>query len=117
MGAQPASEDFDGDTSGYAEDAQERGQSWYDLMRSLRQTMLNLLAAGLFHLIEQQLGVFAKIAEHMGISIFQTPKVVAPMAGEDLFVTEDLLKKYAEAAESFFREIAAYFEAHENEYY
>lgn len=30
------------------------------MMRSLRQTMLNLLSAGLFHLVEQQLAAFGR---------------------------------------------------------
>jgi len=191
MGAQPADEDFDGDMSGYAEEARDQGQSWYDMMKSLRQTMLNLLAAGLFHLVEQQLGAlcrdagflnkplketklevltkwykahtgvefetmpswalidelryvantvkhgegpsartlkslrpelfrdptFATIVNELGLSPFETRRVEAPLAGEDLFVTEELLRKYAEGSESFFREIAAYFDAHEDEYY
>ena len=52
---QPVDEDCDGDTSQFAEDAHDHALSWYEMMRSLRQTMLNLLAAGLFHLTEQQL--------------------------------------------------------------
>ena len=32
--------------------------------------------------------------------------VVAPLAGENLFVTEGTLRQYAEGVESFFREIA-----------
>ena len=52
---QPVDEDCDGDTSQFAEDAHDHALSWYEMMRSLRQTMLNLLAAGLFHLAEQQL--------------------------------------------------------------
>jgi hypothetical protein len=149
--------------------------------------MLNLLAAGLFHLIEQQLAALCRDAGFMvdppkdtnlkivanwyranlrlelgtlsswpmieelkyvanavkhaeggatdklrslrpelfthpaldfdEMSIFETRTVAAPLAGEDLFVREDLLIKYAEAVESFFLEIAAHFEAHENENY
>lgn len=52
---QPAGEDCNGDLSGFAEDSHNHALSWYETMRSLRQTMLNLLAAGLFHLTEQQL--------------------------------------------------------------
>jgi hypothetical protein len=40
-----------------AEWAHDHGLAWYETMVSLRQSMRNLLAAGLFHLIEQQLGV------------------------------------------------------------
>lgn len=35
--------------------------------------------------------------------------VAAPLSGEDFFVTEKMLQEYAEVAESFFGEIAAYF--------
>ena len=61
--SQPADEDFDGDLSGFAEDAHEHAFGWYEMMRSMRQTMLNLLAAGLFHLTEQQL---ARLSEDAG---------------------------------------------------
>jgi hypothetical protein len=191
VGSQPASEDFDGDMSTFAEEAQDRALSWYLMMRSLRQTMLNLLAAGLFHLTEQQLAALcrdggfiagpprdtkleevanwyrinlrldlsslsswpmidelrfvanavkhaegtatrrlkslrpelltdpasAEIEDFNGGSLFETKKVKAPLAGEDLFVSEGLLKSYSEAVESFFREIAAHFDAHADECY
>jgi hypothetical protein len=191
MGSQPASEDFDGDMSTFAEEAQDQALSWYQMMRSLRQTMLNLLAAGLFHLTEQQLAAlcrdagfmadspkntkleivakwyrtnlrldletlpswpmidelryvtnavkhaegpatvklkllrpvlfndpaFANIKDFDGNSLFETRTVAAPLAGEDLFVSEDLLMRYAEATESFFCEIATHFEANGNDYY
>jgi hypothetical protein len=35
---------------GVAENAQDQAMGWYEIMRSLRQTMLNLLSADLFHL-------------------------------------------------------------------
>ena len=60
--SKPADEDFDGDLSGFAEDAHDHALSWYEMMRSLRQTMLNLLAAGLFDLAEQQLAVVGQDA-------------------------------------------------------
>ena len=43
-----------------AEAAQEHSLSWYQMMVSLRQSMLNLLAAGLFHLTEQQLAAVCR---------------------------------------------------------
>jgi hypothetical protein len=55
LGAQPATEDCDGDMSCAAEAAQDKGQAFYNTMVALRQTSLNLFAAGLFHLLEQQL--------------------------------------------------------------
>ena len=190
--SQPADEDFDGDLSGFAEDAHDHALSWYEMMRSLRQTMLNLLAAGLFHLTEQQLAVLgqdaafenrqpknttleevvkwykstlrmdlralsewplidelrlvANTTKHAegkssgdlrklrpdlffdpilagifagsGIrEYFVNRPISAPLAGEDLFVTEDALRQYAEGVEKFFREIAAQFDSREDEYY
>jgi hypothetical protein len=35
-------------------------KKWWEMMTSLRQTMLNLLAAGLFHLVEQQLAALSR---------------------------------------------------------
>lgn len=55
LGEQNAGEDCDGDLSVAAETAQDKGQVFYDTMVSIRQTSLNLSAAGLFHLLEQQL--------------------------------------------------------------
>ena len=192
MGQQPASEDFDGDMSQLAEEAQDQAISWYMMMRSLRQTMLNLLAAGLFHMIEQQLAVLSKdggfhlkpalddtkiekvakwyrthlrldlatlpswklmdelryvanavkhgegpatrklrtlrpdlfidpsvanFAPEFGKERFIEKDVAAPMAGEDMFVTEDILREYADGAKSFFQEVADYFKAREGEYF
>lgn len=179
--SQPVGEDCDGDTSEFAEDAHDHALSWYQMMRSLRQTMLNLLAAGLFHLTEQQLAslgqnagfengqpkstklqhiaewyksvlcldlqtlkdwslleelrlvtntakhaegdsskklkalrpdlfcdpALEKMFESTGFSTWLLHRpVVAPLAGENLFVTEGTLRQYAEGVESFFREIA-----------
>jgi hypothetical protein len=58
----PVDEDCDGDTSQFADEAHDHALSWYEMMRSLRQTMLNLLAAGLFHLTEQQLALLGQDA-------------------------------------------------------
>jgi hypothetical protein len=190
--SRPADDDFDGDLSGFAEDAQDYGVGWYLMMRSLRQTMLNLLAAGLFHLTEQQLAQlgrdagfqnrepkdtkldeivswyestfalklrdlpnwsvidelrlvansakhaegksseklrtirpelfydqeFAKRSEALGDD-FHEPKerIFAPLAGEDLFVTEEFLKQYADGVEAFCEEIMAYFDTHDKNHY
>src|SRR5690242_8348355 len=53
VGSQPAYGNEDFDMADVAEAAQDRSISWYQMMSSLRQSMLNLLAAGLFHLTEQ----------------------------------------------------------------
>ena len=60
IGSQPAGEDWDIDMGDVAEDAQDRGLSWYQMMTSLRQSMLNLLTAGLFHLTEQRLALVCR---------------------------------------------------------
>ena len=43
--------------------------------------------------------------------------VAAPMAGEDLFVSDKLLRTYVEGALTFFKEIADYFELHGADYF
>jgi len=48
---------------------------------------------------------------------FLNKTVAAPLAGDDVFVTEDLLEQYAEGVESFFREVAEHFAAHAAEDY
>ena len=182
----PVDEDCVGDTSQFAEEAHDQALSWYQMMRSLRQTVLSLLAAGLFHLTEQQLaslgqnaafanrqpkstklqhvaewyksvlcldlhtlkdwsfieelrlvtntakhaeGDSSKKLKALRPDLFCDPAldgmfegtgfrtwlvhrpVVAPLAGENLFVTEGTLRQYAEGVESFFREIATRLEA------
>jgi hypothetical protein len=64
--SQPATEDFDGDLSTFAEDAYDHPRGWYQMMKSLCQTMLNLLAAGPFHLTEQQLAQLSNDAGFEG---------------------------------------------------
>lgn len=60
LGEQPAGEDCDGGISVAAETAQDKGHVFYDTMVSIRQTSLNLFAAGLFHLLEQQLAYLCR---------------------------------------------------------
>jgi hypothetical protein len=55
IGERHAGEESYGDMSGVAETAQDKGQVFYDTMVAIRQMSLNLFAAGLFHLLEQQL--------------------------------------------------------------
>jgi hypothetical protein len=59
--------------------------------------------------------IYAEYEKH-GIEQTMGP-VFAPLSGEDLFVSEKLLREYAEGAKSFFGEIAAYFEAHDKDYF
>ena len=194
IGSQPAGEDWNIDMGDVAEDAHDRGLSWYQMMTSLRQSMLNLLAAGLFHLTEQRLallcrdggfmmqpprdtkleevkkwyatnlrldletlpswptidelrlvanavkhaegpatrqlrdirpelftdpafGQLSKKMEEDGLGRMDGGTVSAPLSGEEFFVSEKLLKDYAEAAESFFTEITCHFRAHSDDYY
>ncbi|MCY3934207.1 MAG: hypothetical protein OXH70_21095 [Acidobacteria bacterium] len=51
---QPATPDFHGGLSDLAERATEYGQEYGETMFAIRQSVLNLLAAGLHHLFEQQ---------------------------------------------------------------
>jgi hypothetical protein len=182
IGAQPAGE-YEIDMADVAEDAQQCSYDWWQMMTSLRQTMLNLTAAGLFHLIEQQLatlsldGLFEEpvqdtklgvvqrwYRDQLGVDVAAMPswgtidemrlvantvkhgeggsaeslralrpdlfadpmyaeflrqdglgldervsraRLTAPLSGEDFFVTEEILRGYAERAEAFFGEIAA----------
>src|SRR4051794_34955835 len=46
IGSQPVIEDCDIDMASAAEAAQDKSQSFYDMMIMLRQSMLNLFAAG-----------------------------------------------------------------------
>lgn len=62
IGSQPAGEGYYIDMADVAEIAHERSLNWYQMMASLRQSMLNLLAAGLFHLTEQQLASLCRQA-------------------------------------------------------
>jgi hypothetical protein len=55
IGSQPVYEGIVFDMADMAEAAQQKSLDWFLMMVSLRQTMLNLLAVGLFHLTEQQL--------------------------------------------------------------
>jgi len=47
------------DPGDVADWANDHSLSWWETMVSLRQSMVNLLAAGLFHLIEQQLAALS----------------------------------------------------------
>src|SRR5262249_51117285 len=53
-GSRPATDDS-GDMERESEWAHEEGQAYYEAMVGLRQATINLLAAGLFHLLEQRL--------------------------------------------------------------
>lgn len=59
---------------------------------------------------------YAEFYKEHGLDPYIGP-VAAPLAGEDLFVSEVLLREYAGAAESFFGEIAAYFSAHGDDFF
>ena len=185
-GSEPADEDWAGDMSDVAEAATEVGLEFYEMMTSLRQSLLNLMAAGLFHFTEQQLAALCHepglgvppppdgdlknvvpwYVEHFGISLksfaawsninelqklantvkhaegsssralrelrpelFQNPwlamlridsangRLNSPLAGDGLFVTEELLQGYFRSALSFFETLAATFEADERTTY
>ncbi len=179
---QPAGE-YEIDMADIAETAQQLSYDWWNTMTCLRQSMLNLWAAGLFHLAGQQRAVLSrdgifrgatcdtKIAavktwyqeklyinfealpswpqinqmrlvantvkhgeggsadelrsirpelcfepfpaeyyEHLGIDTnarIAGAGSAAPLAGDDFFVTEKILREYAEATLQFFSEVAA----------
>src|SRR5260370_8941912 len=175
----PGNEYIDpGDVADWAND---HSLAWWETMVSLRQSMVNLLAAGLYHLIEQQLGAlsldcayervsdpkldvvktwymtnlgidlpslepwakidelrliansvkhaeggsakqlrelrpdlfqnpaFAHIRAEMGASWFDRQEPLSmPLAGEDLFVTEDDFRNYSTAAAALFQVIVSF---------
>ncbi len=188
LGSEPAGEDCDVDMGVLAEVAQDKGQAFYDTMSSLRQTTLNLFAAGLFHLLEQHLadlchdgaftvappddtklhiisawyqqyfeldlsafvpwpkidelrlvanavkhaeGSAARNLRQLRPELFQHPVVRElmpgisgpvrpirmPLAGDDLYITEQFFEEYLRAANQLFADIANHFEAHGEEYY
>jgi hypothetical protein len=187
-GAEPAGEDFNDDMGDFAERAHDQGIAFYQTMSAIRQSILNLLAVGLFHLVEQQLADLCRDAsfdvpppadtkiavvanwyrDHFGLDLsalpdwatmnelrlvantvkhaeggaaeglrnirpqlFQHPAVVdlpegnfgvalpvhMPLAGEDVYVSEEVLRGYSEAANRFFENIANYFDENSDSYY
>ncbi len=194
IGSQPAGEwGADVDMADVAEAAHDHSLGWYQMMISVRQAMLNLLASGLSHLAEQQLADSCRDAsfdvkpprdtnrevvvkwyrDHFQLDLkslpswevfdelrlvanavkhgegsatsqlrafrpelFRNPdfaeidkelaeagipptmgRVLAPLSGEDLFVSEKLLKMYVEGVESFFSEIAEHFKSNADTLY
>jgi len=71
--AQPATSDND-DGAEAAEWASDRGQDFYDMMFAMRQSSLNMFAAGLYHLLEQQLADLGENAtfQAMGVPVPET---------------------------------------------
>lgn len=171
-----------------AEAADDKGLVYYETMTGLRQSVLNLFAVGLFHLIEQELadlcrdGAFTvdppkdtKIepvadwyATHFALDLRSLPSwstvdelrlvanatkhaegsaarqlrerrpellhnpvlretnpeltpaewpIFRPLAGEDLYVTPEILQQYTEASVMFVTEVADRFKEHGDEYY
>ena len=190
LGAEPADDDSYVDQGADAEAAEDKAQEFYETKIAGRQLVLNLFAAGLFHLLEQQVADLCRdggfmvpplrgtqlvgevskwYARHFGLrlqslpswtlidelrlvanvtkhaegssaeelrerrpSLFTHPMVLElgpqnagvprwdvarPLAGEDLFVTVEILREYCDAAASFLSEIHGHFEAHANDFY
>ena len=181
LGARTATDDSGDDLSREAEAAHEEGQAYYEAMAGLRQATINLLAAGLFHLLEQQLAklcydrefrdyrlkeatldlILVWYKKHFDLDLEQLPQwstidelhwlanavkhaegggakkirklrpelfrnplldkkgikwsipsdapLRLPLAGDDLFVTEELFSRYATAAADFVRAIIRHF--------
>lgn len=55
LGSRPADEYCSYDMTDAAEDANDKGLAFYQTMVGVRQAVLNLFTAGLFHLVEQEL--------------------------------------------------------------
>lgn len=190
LGSQPVGEYGDGMASA-AEAAHDKGLAFYQTMTAVRQSVLNLFAAGLFHLIEQELADLCHIepesvppptdtkisetvkwySQYFGLNLrdlkpwqivddlrlvantvkhaegpsaddlrerrpelFRHPidtklfpeethsplfvsPVRSPLSGEDLYVTEEAFRDFAQAAETFITEVVDYFEARESDYF
>ncbi len=192
VGSEPVGEYQDLDMADVADEAHGISLRWYETMVTVRQTMRNLLATGLFHLTEQQLAEscrdvdsdieppITKLGEiekwygknfHLELKslpswttldelrrvanavkhaegsstrqlketrpeLFTNPdyteiykeyeqegvsppmsEALAPLTGQDFFVSEKLLGTYAKAAAGIFEEIAGYFAAHGNQFF
>lgn len=55
LGSLPAGDDWDGDMGALAEAANDKAIEFYETMSGLKRGMYGLFAAGLFHMVEQQL--------------------------------------------------------------
>jgi hypothetical protein len=186
LGAQPAGEDWDGDMGALAEAAEDEAIAFYETMTALRQSVLNLFAVGLFHLLEQQLadlcrdGAFTVppprdvninavadwYQQHFVLDLRRLPAwstidelrlvanatkhaegrsaeqlrekrpelfrypppgemflgnvprpITQPLAGEDFYVTPEIMEEYSQSVVTFVSAIAKYFEEHGDEYY
>lgn len=54
LGTEPAGDDWDGDMGVLADAAEDHAIALYETLSAMRQSMLNLFAVGLFHLLKQQ---------------------------------------------------------------
>jgi hypothetical protein len=187
--AHTARDDWDGDASYLAEAAENKGAGFYETFAAMRQSLLNLFAVGLFHLLEQQVadlchdGAFlvsplestqlvgpvstwylqhfdlnlqglpswpridelrlvANVTKHAEgnsadqlrrrrpalfcppcfkekhpESVHLSANVARPLAGDDLYVTPEVLQEYGEVAMAFLSEIEHYFQEHRDEHY
>jgi hypothetical protein len=82
--SQPVGEYGDYDLAIAAEAAHEKGLAFYETLTAVRQSMLNLLAAGLFHLIEQELANLCHIEA----------ETVAPPTDTKICVTADWYQQH-----------------------
>jgi hypothetical protein len=188
---QPVGEYGDGDLATAAQAAHEKGWAFYETMTAVRQSVLNLFAAGLFHLVEQELADLCRLEpesvapptdtkirvtadwyrQHFGLDLrsldswqmiddlrlvantvkhaegksaadlrqrrpelFRHPTdrklfpnethsigfvrpVRSPLSGEDLYISEEALHEFAQAAEKFVAEVANYFGRHASEHF
>ena len=74
-GTQAAGEDYGGDMGAEAEKAFDAGLAFYELMSDFRQAMSNLLAVGMYHLLEQQLADLTEDGLFRGLPSLQDGKL------------------------------------------
>lgn len=92
IGNLPSVDDFD-DMASAAEEAQETGLAFYEEMSAVRQALLNLFAAALFHMVEQQLLLFHRRQllrpdEEYNRALFSREKVQAGLAAAGIELKE-----------------------------
>lgn len=74
-GTQAAGEDYGGDMGAEAEKAFDAGLAFYELMSDFRQAISNLLAVGMYHLLEQQLADLTEDGLFRGLPSLQDGKL------------------------------------------
>ena len=90
----PAGE-YEIDLADVAENANQESYDWWEMMTSLRQSMLNLLSAGLFHLVEQQLSLLSRDGVFGGLAADTKLDSVKTWYQEELCIAFEALASWS----------------------